>query len=63
MFPLPFPYLNYKIPRAYVKPLGDEVYYRVEWSLAPNKVVREALDSLRKEVKLDRESLIEYFSI
>ena len=47
--------------RAYVKPLGDNSYYRVEWSLVPNKLIKEALEMIRKEVRLDRESLMECF--
>jgi len=48
--------------RAYVKPLGHDVFYRVEWSLVPNKPVKEALETISKEVKIDRESLIDCFS-
>jgi hypothetical protein len=49
--------------RAYVKPIGDnDSYYRVEWSLAPNKPVKLALETMRNEVKLDGESLIECLS-
>jgi hypothetical protein len=35
---------------------------RLEWSLVPNKPVREALVNMMKEIKMDRESLIEYLS-
>ena len=61
MFPQ-LPYLNYKIPRAYVKPIGDEVFYRVEWSLVPNEPVREALEYIRNDVKIDKESIIQSLS-
>jgi hypothetical protein len=59
---LQIPFVD-KAFRAYVKPMGDDVFYRVEWSLVPDKPIKEALDLIRKEVKIDRESLIEYFSI
>jgi hypothetical protein len=42
--------------RAYVKPIGDKVFYRVEHSLTPNMPIREALDSLRREVIIDSNS-------
>lgn len=42
--------------RAYVKPIGDKVFYRVEQSLTPNKPIREALESLQKEVIIDKHS-------
>jgi hypothetical protein len=42
--------------RAYVKPIGDKVFYRVEHSLTPNKPIKEALESLRQEVTIDRNS-------
>jgi hypothetical protein len=42
--------------RAYVKPIGDKVFYRVEQSLTPNKPIKEALDSLRREVIIDSTS-------
>ena len=47
--------------RAYVKSIGNDVYYRMEWSLVPNKPIKEALEMIRKEIKLDRESLMECF--
>ena len=59
---LQIPFVD-KAFRAYVKPIGDDSYYRVEWSLAPNKRVREALGNIMKEIKIDKESLIECFSI
>lgn len=43
--------------RAYVKSLSDDVFYFVEWSLAPSKPAKEALETIRKEVKIDRECL------
>ena len=58
---LQIPFVD-KALRAYVKPLGDKVFYRVEWSLVPDRPVREALETIGKEIKIDRESLIEYFS-
>ena len=30
-----------KALRVYVNPIGAQVYYRVEWSLVPNKAVRK----------------------
>jgi hypothetical protein len=51
-----------KVFRAYVKSMDNDVFYRVEWSLIPNKPVREALMNMMKEIKMDRESLIEHFS-
>jgi hypothetical protein len=59
----PLSYLNYKIPRAYVKPIGEEVFYRIGWSLMPNKPVKEALETIRNDVRIDKESLIAYFSV
>ncbi|HYF98869.1 MAG TPA: hypothetical protein VD815_02130 [Candidatus Saccharimonadales bacterium] len=57
---LQIPFVD-KAFRAYVKSIGEVVFYRVEWSLVPNKPVREALETIRKETKLDREALIECF--
>jgi len=57
---LQIPFID-KALRAYVKPMGNDVFYRVEWSLVPNKPVKQALENIRKEVKIDRESLIECF--
>jgi hypothetical protein len=59
---LQIPFVD-KAFRAYVKPMDDEVYYRVEWSLVPNKPVKEAIETIRKEIKIDKESLMECFSI
>ena len=59
---LQIPFVD-KALRAYVKPLGDKVFYRVEWSLVPNETVREALENIRKEVKIDQDILIKCFSI
>ncbi len=42
--------------RAYVKPIGDKVFYRVEYSLTPNQPIRQALESLRKEVTIGEHS-------
>lgn len=42
--------------RAYVKPIKDKVFYRVEQALTPNKPIRQALESLRQEVTIDRNS-------
>ena len=44
--------------RAYVKPIGEKVFYKFEQSLTPNKPIKEALESLRKEVIIDKHSLI-----
>jgi hypothetical protein len=45
--------------RAYVKPMNDDVFYRVERSLVPKKPAKKSLETIRKEVKLDNASLIE----
>ena len=58
---LQIPFVD-KALRAYVKPIGEEVFYRVEWSIVPNEPVRKALEAIINEVKLDRESLIECLS-
>jgi hypothetical protein len=42
--------------RAYVKPIGDKVFYRVEHSLTPNKPIKKALESLRQEITINRNS-------
>lgn len=42
-----------KALRAYVKPIEDKVFYRVELGLTPNKPVEEALENLRTEVVID----------
>jgi hypothetical protein len=39
-----------------------DICNNVEWSPVPNKPVKEALETIRKEVKIDRESLIACFS-
>jgi hypothetical protein len=57
---LQIPFVD-KALRAYVKPIGEKVFYRVEWSLVPNEPVRKALENIRNEIKMDRESLMEYF--
>lgn len=44
-----------KALRAYVKPIGDKVFYRVELGLTPNKPVEEALEKLRTEVVIDKD--------
>ncbi len=46
-----------KALRGYVKPIGDKVFYRVEYALTPNKPVEEALKKLRKDV-IDRQRLL-----
>lgn len=46
-----------KALRAYVKPLGDKVFYRVEYILTLDKPIEQALDVLRKELKIDKNSL------
>lgn len=51
-----------KALRAYVKPMGNDIFYRVEWSLVPNKPVKQSLETIRNEIKIDRESLIECLS-
>lgn len=43
--------------RAYVKRIGDKAVYRVEQSLTPNEPVSSAFDTLRKGVKIGRDSL------
>ena len=48
-----------KTLRAYVKPMGDKAFYRVEWSLVPNKPVIQALETIRSEVKIDKESIMQ----
>ena len=42
---------------AYVKPMGDKVFYRVEYSLTPDKPIGQASDLLRREIKIDKDSL------
>ncbi len=41
-----------KTLRAYVKPIGDDIYYRVELSIEPDKKIGQALDCLRREIKI-----------
>lgn len=59
---LQIPFVD-KAFRAYVKPMDEDVVYRVEWSLVPDKPMREALADIRNDVKIDKDSLIECFSI
>ena len=42
-----------KALRGYVKPMGDKVFYRVEYALTPNKPIKEALECLRREITID----------
>jgi hypothetical protein len=42
---------------AYVKPIGDKVFYRVELGLTSNKPVEEALEKLGTEVVIDQDVL------
>lgn len=44
-----------KALRAYVKPIGDKVFYQVELALTPNRPIEEALEKLRKEVVIDKD--------
>ncbi len=46
-----------KALRGYVKPMGDKVFYRVELAITPNKPVEDALESLRREIKIDAHCL------
>ena len=48
--------------RACVKPMGNDVFYRVEWSLVPYRPIKEALDAIRIGVKIDKQSSIECLS-
>ncbi len=41
--------------RAYVKPMEDKAFYRVELGMTPGKPVEEALEQLRKETKMYRD--------
>ncbi len=41
---------------AYVKPIGNKVFYRVELGITPNKPIEEALEKLRKEVVIDEDA-------
>jgi len=43
--------------RAYVKRIGDKAVYRVEQSLTPNEPVSSAFDTLRRDVKIDKDLL------
>ncbi len=45
-----------KALRAYVKPIGDRVFYRVELGITPNKPVEEALEKLRTKVVIDQDA-------
>ena len=40
---------------AYVKPIGDKVFYRVDLGLTPDKPVEEALEKLRTETTIDKD--------
>ena len=44
-----------KALRGYVKPMGDRVFFRVEYALTPNKPVEEALENLRTDVIIDKD--------
>ncbi|HEY6537012.1 MAG TPA: hypothetical protein VIY08_14650 [Candidatus Nitrosocosmicus sp.] len=46
-----------RVFRAYVKPIKDKVFYRVEESLTPNEPVSTAFEILRNNVKIDEDSL------
>ena len=41
-----------KTLRAYVKSIGEKVFYHVEWSLVPNKPVIRSLEFIRPEIKI-----------
>ena len=41
--------------RAYVKPIGDKVFYRIELGLIPNKPVEESLEKQRTEAMIDKD--------
>jgi hypothetical protein len=43
-----------KALRAYVKPIVNKVFYRVEYALTPNKPVGDALENLRREATIDK---------
>jgi hypothetical protein len=58
---LQIPFVD-KALRAYVKPMDEKVYYRTEWSLVPNKPIKQALETIRREIKIDKESLLECLS-
>ncbi len=45
-----------KTLRAYVKPIGDKVFYRVEYGLTPNMPIAQAL-RLASKVKIDANAL------
>jgi hypothetical protein len=42
-----------KALRGCIKPMGDKVFYRVEYALTPNKPIKEALECLRREITID----------
>ena len=44
-----------KVLRAYVKSIGDKVFYRVELGLTPNKSIEESLEKLRTETVMDKD--------
>ncbi len=43
--------------RGYVKQINDKAFYRVEESLTPNESVSTAFETLRNNVKIDKDSL------
>jgi hypothetical protein len=43
--------------RGYVKRIEDKAVYRVERSLVPNEPVSSAFETLRRGVKIDKDSL------
>ena len=45
--------LSEKALRGYVKPTGNKVFYRMEYALTPNQPIKEALEYLRREIKID----------
>lgn len=42
-----------KALRGYVKPIGDKGFYQLEYAHTPNKPIKEALECLRGETKID----------
>jgi len=42
-----------KALRGYVKPIGNKVFYRMEYAITPNKPIKEALECLRREIIID----------
>ena len=43
--------------RSYVKRIEDQAFYRFEIPISPNKPVSSVFESLRKDVKIDKDSL------